>query len=255
MAGPSGPRSGSLDLLQRFLGRDGSRPLRAARGPGRSSAKGETSQLQHERAAELLFYPQMLSQKLHDPTRVSTSVPQRGGGGHPQSHSSGHCAPAAGPSPGTDSLHQHHPQGWDLGFFFFFFYCSFFPSSLSLSLLLAYFCLLQGLRSFPETAFPKEATLRWTVGGKVFASPPPSLLLHAPHCCCCSELQPLFGACRGIQYPRGDRGLKIAPCSLLGPCFSLRELWPNGLGRTYFDPPALSGDLFPMTLFEDAASP
>ncbi|KAM9603858.1 uncharacterized protein ACIBXB_002971 isoform 1-T1 [Morphnus guianensis] len=30
---------------------------------------------------------------------------------------------------------------------------------------------LQGLRSFPETAFPKEATLRWTVGGKVFASP------------------------------------------------------------------------------------
>lgn len=55
--------------------------------------------------------------------------------------------------------------------------------------------------------------------------PPPSLLLHAPRCCCCcSELQPLFGACRGTQHPRGGRGVKIVPCSLLGPRFSLREL-------------------------------
>lgn len=58
--------------------------------------------------------------------------------------------------------------GWNLGFFFF---TAVFSPPLSLSLLLAYFCLLQGLRSFPETAFPKEATFRWTVGGKVFASP------------------------------------------------------------------------------------
>jgi len=47
-----------------------------------SSAKGETSQLLDARAAELLSYPQTLSQKLQDPTRVSTSqsaVEGRGG--------------------------------------------------------------------------------------------------------------------------------------------------------------------------------
>lgn len=78
--------------------------------------------------------------------------------------------------------------------------------------------------------------------------PPPSLLLHAPRCCCCSELQPLFGACRGIQHPRGGRGVKIVPCSLLGPCFSL------GLGRTDFIPPCSAGAFLLTTLTEDVAS-
>lgn len=115
----------------------------------------------------------------------------------------------------------------------------FFPlPSLSLSLLLAYFCLLQGLGSFPETAFPKEATLRWTAGGKVFASPR-HRSSHAPLCCCCSELEPLFGAGRGTQHPRGKNSplaapllpegraanwvswdLLRSPCARLGPFFA-----------------------------------
>lgn len=67
--------------------------------------------------------------------------------------------------------------------------------------------------------------------------PPRHRSSYTLRCCCCSELQPLFGACRGTQHPRGGRGVKIVPCSLLGPRFSPRELRPSGLGRTYFNPP------------------
>lgn len=54
--------------------------------------------------------------------------------------------------------------------------------------------------------------------------------------------------------PEGGRAVKIASCSLLGLCFSLRELWPSGLVRTYFSPLCPVGAFSPMTPFEDGVS-
>lgn len=65
--------------------------------------------------------------------------------------------------------------------------------------------------------------------------PPPSLLLHAPRCCCCccSELQPLFGACRGIQH----RGGESSKNSLLQPPGA--PLLPEGAMAKWVSPDLL----------------
>lgn len=125
MAGPTGTGSGSLDLLQRFLGRDGSRPPGAARGPERSPAKGETSQLPAagcKGCVALILLPNAFP---------------KAAGSHWGRHIPG-CsgeergfipALAAGPPPGTNSLISITLKAgvWN------FLYCSFFPSPLSLS--------------------------------------------------------------------------------------------------------------------------
>lgn len=137
MAGPSGPGSGSSDLPQQFPGRDGSRPPGAVRGTGRSSDKGETSQLLSAgfegcRAPVLPLNALPKAAGSHQDQHIpGCSRRERG---FILSCAPGHCGPAAQPSPGTDSLHQHHSQGWSSGFF----YCSFFPSPLSLSLFLSF---------------------------------------------------------------------------------------------------------------------
>ena len=72
--------------------------------------------------------------------------------------------------------------------------------------------------------------------------PPPSLLLHArPALLLLLGAVAAFWSMQRNTAPEGGTGVKIVPCSLLGPCFSRRELWPSGLVRTYFGPPVLGG--------------
>lgn len=133
--------------------------------------------------------------------------------------------------------------GWNLGFFFFL--LQFFPlPSRSLSFW-PIFVFCRGSGVFLKQLFRRRLLSDGRSVGKSSLPPaiaPPTrpalllLLLRAAAA---------FWSMQRNTAPEGGRAVKIASCSLLGLRFSLRELWPSGLVRTYFSPTVPSGDIFP----------